>query len=547
MRAADPGPPEANGLAPASETFYVNTSPNLNNGSTESLGVAIAQNGNVLVGWEDDGDGLSDLEAVWTLYGPAGESLTPETLITSIDPAFAGQSVTTKFLAYFRANGTPVSGWTSWGPKIKANLFGQGLGMGAVSFALANEVVEFTDVQHYVLNDEGVLEGEDFPSVQLLTDAGAPVRILAGVATPYAQRPGAIRIGDWDFLSNGNVVIVGESRQEDDLVTVYGGEAPGRHPIVRVLSSTGAEIKAEQLASATPTAGEMWHGVGVTQGGFGVRFASGGRGTVRLFDNAGLPLSTNIDLGTLAGTEIMAQGGRGDGVGFHGNGKDAYAAVARGANGEGAPEVWVTVLNADGSLRWAKAVNDDIELSAPGGSCDVGIDSSGRVVVVYAGVVGENASAILGRLFGADGVPLGGTFYVSEKEIPSASTPAADGPRVAFRGNSVAVIWESLNGGSENITVGGRLFSVSAIGGLDSVGLARIVPDKLIYKTEADNLNNWEPYASVLGTSTFLVEANTFASIPEATQRFALAFQPTGGGNGALGDVFFADNGVPYQ
>src|SRR5437762_11423122 len=47
----------------------------LNNDSTESLGVAVGQNGNVMVGWEDDGDGLKDAEGVWTLLDSTGASL----------------------------------------------------------------------------------------------------------------------------------------------------------------------------------------------------------------------------------------------------------------------------------------------------------------------------------------------------------------------------------------------------------------------------------------------------------------------------------------
>ena len=65
----EPGKPEDNGLAAKTATFYINTPDTINNGNTESLGVAIANNGNVLVGWEDDGEALTDLEAVWTRAG----------------------------------------------------------------------------------------------------------------------------------------------------------------------------------------------------------------------------------------------------------------------------------------------------------------------------------------------------------------------------------------------------------------------------------------------------------------------------------------------
>ncbi|MFM7804419.1 MAG: hypothetical protein ACKPGK_07980, partial [Verrucomicrobiota bacterium] len=125
-----PGKPEDNGVNPVGETVYVNPSDTINNSKTESLGVAIGRNGNVIVGWEDDGDALSDLEAVWTLFDRDSKPITPETTITSVDPAFAGQTLTSRFLSYFRKDGSAVSGRTGWGPKIKSNLFGDGLGMG---------------------------------------------------------------------------------------------------------------------------------------------------------------------------------------------------------------------------------------------------------------------------------------------------------------------------------------------------------------------------------------------------------------------------------
>lgn len=98
------------------------------------------------------------------------------------------------------------------------------------------------------------------------------------------------------------------------------------------------------------------------------------------------------------------------------------------------------------------------------------------------------------------------------------------------------------------------LFSVSSgmaqfvPGGIDSVGLTRIVPDTLV----SDNgglpaLGNWEPYASVLGNSVFLIEGNTYAEGSGAEQRYVVMFQKVEGGTPVLGEVFFADDGSPYR
>ncbi len=98
--------------------------------------------------------------------------------------------------------------------------------------------------------------------------------------------------------------------------------------------------------------------------------------------------------------------------------------------------------------------------------------------------------------------------------------------------------------------------------GVASVGLTNIVPDVLLWYSSANyytngpvaggaqvaNLGNWEPYISVLGDSTFLVGANTFADDgTQLNQRFAVIFQPAAGGAPKLGDEFFADDGTPFR
>lgn len=540
-QSALPGKPEENGVRPVSDTIYVNTSDLLNNTQTESLGVAIARNGNVIVGWEDDGDGLNNLAGVWTLLSDTGALITPDTEITSKAPDTTGQTVTTKFLSYFRPDKTPIPGGTGWGPKLKANPFGDGIGMGTTGYDLGLEIPE-------LLADYNGENG-DYPAVQLLNNDGTPISIVMGVPPAYHQREGSIRIGDWNYLSTGNIVVVGESRQGADLVDLYGGESAQNHVIVRVVSPTGTEIKATQLASATATKTEMWHGVGVTKNGFAVRFSDNGPGAIRLFSNDGTPVSTNINLGDLTGQPIAAGGGRGDGVGFHGNGNDAYASVAIGKDGDGINRVWVSVINTNGTVRWSKSVADDLELVAPG-RCDVGIDALGRVAVVFddAAGTGGNAKIIMGRVFDAQGTPLGKTFYVSEKELPDAATLEARNPRVAFRNDTIAVTWES-----QNIEPGTRVVAVRQFvipvkpGSIESVGLTRVVPDTVVINQNQDALGNWEPYTSVLGTSTFLIEANAFAQDSAEFQRYVVALQPAAGGAMKLAEGFFADNGTPFR
>lgn len=541
-----PGAPEENGLQPVSTTVYINTSDILNNGRTESLGIAITSGAHVVVGWEDDSPTPADapmdhLGATWTLIDTLGEWVTPETEIVARHPDYAGATAYRRFLSFFRPDGSPTPGTGMWGPKIKANPFGDGFGMGVTGWAVADEIHELEAF------DAGLRQ--DSPYVQLLNNAGEPLGVLTGVPAAYHQRDGGIRIGDWHYLANGNIVIAGESRQDADLEAVFGGPAPNRHVIVRVVSPTGEEVRATQLASSDSSArGEMWHGLAVTRNGFAVRFSDNGAGVIRLFNNDGTPVGDNINLGELAEEPIAGTGGRGDGVGFHGNGEDAYAAVATGVDAEERRRVWVTVINADGTRRWTRDVSDDVELGTVG-RCDVGIDGQGRVVVVYNGTLltADSPSVVYGRLFAADGAPLGGTFYVSELEMPDPVTLVSRNPRVAFRNDTVAVTWESENIEPGTRVVAARMFVVPVKpGSIESVGLTRIVPDTVIINQDLDALGNWEPYVSVLGTSTFLVEGNAFARDTSDQQRYVVALQPAAGGAMRTVEGFYADNGTPF-
>jgi hypothetical protein len=84
-------------------------------------------------------------------------------------------------------------------------------------------------------------------------------------------------------------------------------------------------------------------------------------------------------------------------------------------------------------------------------------------------------------------------------------------------------------------------------GSVESAGLTRIVADKPILVPDNDALGNWEPYISVMGTSTFLIEGNTFAEGTTDKQRYVVALQPAAGGVGRTVDGFYADNGTPFR
>ncbi len=544
-----PVPPEDAGLAPKTSTLFINLPSILNNDSTESLGVAVGQNGNVMVGWEDDGDGITDAEAVWTLLDSTGAFLTPETTqtSTSVDCGCADQTINNRFVSFYRPDGSATAGRAAWGPKIKANLFGTGFGMGAVAFEIGEEIPALAATQN---------NGDDFPAVQIVSESGAPIGVLAGVDATYASRAGGIRIGDWDYLSNGNIVIVGESRQSDDLANLYGGDpnSPQTHVIYRIVTPAGVEVKPVGLVGEIPVKSTMWHGAGVTANGFAIRFAGASdEGTVRLFNNDGTPASTNIVLADATGFPIAGAGSRGDGAGFHGNGKDAYVAVGSGTDLDGNKQIWVTVISTNGTIKYSKGAFTDVTLAAPG-RCDAAIYPDGRVLVVTDEASFTGSKIVIGRFLKPDGEPDGPTFYVSEIEsVEAGQLNEARNPRVAWRNNVVAVTWESMNSPELSVNTGAptrvvavRIFGTFSPGSAESQGLTRIVADTPVILPAGDSLGNWEPYASVLGNSTFLIEGNTFAEGFTDQQRYVVALQPAAGGAKNTVEGFYADNGTPF-
>ncbi|HTG44008.1 MAG TPA: hypothetical protein VK633_05700, partial [Verrucomicrobiae bacterium] len=201
----------------------------------------------------------------------------------------------------------------------------------------------------------------------------------------------------------------------------------------------------------------------------------------------------------------------------------------------------------DGTVRFSRSIADDLEETNPGGA-DAAITSDGRVFAVFDDIpaTGAGVRVVMGRLFSKTGEPLGKTFFVSEKETAETATADAKNPRVAWRGELAAVVWESQNNPDAINEVAARFFSSFKPGSLESAGLTRIVADTPVIVPAEAALGNWEPYASVLGTSDFLVEANTFAQGTTDLQRYVVMVQPAAGGAPKLAEAFYADNGTPF-
>lgn len=470
---AQVGAPGDAGLTPRTPTIFVNT--NYNNLNLETGDISIGANNNVLVAWEDDGPAIpmQDWEATWTLYDSLGNLLTPAVTITNIvgsacfaDPLSVANCT---YRAYFRANGSPTPSYAaSFGGKAKGNQFGNGFAWCGGADGIACEIPELTNV-----NIEETGAGALSPVVQLLNNDGSPNTLAGGpdvagilsFSDADTEPTGAIRPGDIDFLANGNFVIVGESRQAADQALT--GQVGGNVVVYKVLTSSGGVVMPYTNASTEALGQDMWHGTAATANGFAIRFNVGTE-RVRFFDNNGIPLTTNIDIAAVTGHPEAGQGGRGDGSGFKSNGKDAYVWCANTSSGP-----WVTVFNANGTVRYSRAATTTNELGvyANADRLDASIAADGRVIVAFTASNNDtnNLNAFIlpqAVILDPCGNPMGPVFYLGELETGTNAISGNSGtcrPRVDWKGNIIAVMWGSLNRpDSTDITLALRMFNAPA-------------------------------------------------------------------------------------
>ncbi len=393
--------------------------PIINGGGLESIGVAILSNGNVIIGWEDDD---ADIAAGWVMIDSAGNR------------------VTTDILAYANDDGTPTAANGGWGPKIHANLYGDGATF-ASSFW---DWIGADDPLNKIPSLEQI-GSDDEPAIQIINNDGTfNGAIIPGFSIDFLQRDGAIRVGDAELLSNGNIVVIGEDRQADDgpnlglpnadRVVIGGIVAPDRTVIAGPIAVQQADAR-----------GEMWHGVATDQNGFGVRYSADGV-KIRFFDNDLNPLTDEIAL-----EGDLNSGGRGDDTGWHGNGNGDYLLATQTGK-----RCIATVFDNTGQMKFdpIDADEPDPDFGIGAGRVDGAIDENGNFVLVYKDTslfdYFEDISIIAARFFNADGTPFTPPFVVSSaaSDLDAALANFAyidSEPRVAMRNGLVAVAWQDGN------------------------------------------------------------------------------------------------------
>ena len=217
----------------------------------------------------------------------------------------------------------------------------------------------------------------------------------------------------------------------------------------------------------------------------------------------------------------------------------------------------------------AFGVADNLFTAAAGQSVDSVFGAPVHVVVVNDTGAGESRLYIDGGLAGA----WGGNFVLpGDTKVMGARLEAATDHMGA---GSVMHSWATYSGiltGDEIAGIFGSLPEIvvptdlteagegavdpgtPVAGGLElsaelpaTIADGRVVNDTIVFNTGEDNLDNWEPFSSVVGNSVFVVEANTFAEDDLfVNQNYAVAFQPVAGGALVTSAGFYGDDGTPY-
>lgn len=312
---------------------------------------------------------------------------------------------------------------------------------------------------------------ETFSLIQIFDNDGNPAGSSINAFGDLTGAPGGFRDIGALFLSNGDIVSLGENRQGSDPFLDSIGASAGEVAMAVILSQNG-EIKAGPFAPHTDENGQylggsstaVYHNMAAFDGGFVIDYGSG----IRWYDNDGTPRTPSqpdhADIfaedadPNLPGFFLIPEntGGRGDGSSWASNGADLVVKTTQLS--EGPDTIGLLIYyNTDGTVRnWVRF--DDIDIAEEVAMVDrsfCDMDQNGNVFIVwederFGGDSDEGYTQVFGRFFNKDGDPYGPSFPVYENWIddpvdvdysPFGSVPAGVHyqPRCALN-NDVAVV-----------------------------------------------------------------------------------------------------------
>jgi hypothetical protein len=363
-------------------------------------------------------------------------------------------------------------------------------------------------------------------------------------------------------LDNGNFV-----SYVSDPSGFFGSPIGSESAVATIFRPDGTVVKGSFLVEAN----QMNANIAAYRGGFCIRV----RANLYFYDNAGNLLHT-----TPVSTSGMSfdTGSRGDGTRLASNIGSHYVYLAGPAGAVVLLGVWDAQT---GAFVDSAIVNSDLDASATVGNANVAVDALDRVCVAFAGKpTPDYANQIMARVMKFDGNNvkyLTPTFFPFVSADNSANVQANGilgystvNPAVAMTTHQICIAaLGSIN--SANNPAGGpdadpvNVYVVITQppfipGGVASAGVTNIVADTLLWFSLSENSpkiggfvvggdvamgGSVEAYAGLLGDSTFLLAASTYAD-DGASMRFTAAFQPAAGGAAKVGDLFYDDTGKPY-
>ena len=388
------------------------------------------------------------------ILGPDGQKKTPLPIRGSFDSN--GQPTP---LVNYAATGLAWGAFTLGARPDRAN--GTGFVVHNQIEAAASLGLEFGEV----------MGNEAFTVLQVFDNEGNPVGTHINAFGELLAEQGSYRDIGAAILSNGDLVALGENRQQFDsfLDTI---EAMASEVAMAIILDRNGNVKFGPFAMHTGEDGFylggstsiVYENIVAFDGGFVVDYSAG----IRWYNNDGTPRTpAQPDHAELAGVEVVPDwgiafgadsGGRGDGMALASNGKDLVVKSTTLSGGGGQIGVLI-YYNTDGTVRhWVRFDDVDLGQDTPmveRTHCDM--DENGNVFVVwqderFGGDIDDGHRQIFGRFFNSQGEPAGPSFPVFQNWKPEPVTvnygtkigdvPAGNyhQPRCAINGHVAVVI-----------------------------------------------------------------------------------------------------------
>lgn len=351
------------------------------------------------------------------LFSPTGELITPQPIHGSYD----ADGEPTPWVD-FAGTGVSWGGFTLGAHADRAN--GSG-------FVVHNqgENAETFDLDH-----ADIVGDEAFSMVQLFNNDGTPIGSNINAFGSITAAPGEYRDVGAAILSNGNILVIGEDRQQSDELLDQVGANAGEVTIAVILGPDGSTV-VDPFVVHTDEDGNylggssscVYQNLTAFEGGFVIDYGAG----IRWYNNDGTPITPvqadHAELTDVEATELLPglfigsnTGGRGDNMALASNGKDLVVKSSRISDGLDSVGVLI-YYNTDGTVKhWVRF--DDVDLENEIGQLDrtfCDMDENGNVFVVwedkrFGGASEDGHSQVFGRFFDKDGEPYGPSFPVYE-------------------------------------------------------------------------------------------------------------------------------------